>query len=154
MPSPVCCSANSLHSSEADAETEISDLTFLTPNQSSFPDEGHLQEHSRAQCAPQFISVALCKAGAARLSPGSGAAHTSRKGSTPGNVEGCTLTERMPQECPVVQTYTNVHHTTAVGMVPTCPEVRSPSCDHWGGTGDTLGLHSLGAGETSTVSGM
>lgn len=71
---------------------------FLTPKE-SFPAEGQLQEHSRSQCALQFISVELCKGGATRLTPGWGVAHTPRKGSTPGNVEGytCRLTENTPQ---------------------------------------------------------
>lgn len=128
VPGPVGCSESSLHFSEADAETAVSDLTFLTSNQSFFPDEGQLQEHSRWQCAPQFINMELCKVGATRLTPGCWVAHTSREGSSLDSVEGytCRLTGNTPQECSVVQIYTNMHHTTAVGMVHSCPEARSP----------------------------
>lgn len=55
-------------------------------------------------------------------------AHTSREGSSLDSVEGytCRLTGNTPQECSVVQIYTNMHHTTAVGVVHSCPEARSP----------------------------
>lgn len=48
---PVC----SLHFSEYEAETEISDLIFLSPKQRFLTATGQLQEHTRSQHAPQFI---------------------------------------------------------------------------------------------------
>lgn len=81
------------------------------------------------------MNVDLCKVGATRLTPGCGVAHTSRKGSTPGNVEGytCRLTENTPQDAPWCRRTPT--HTTPQLWAWSTPAL---SCVHWhGGGGDT-----------------